>query len=80
MKSAHICIVVFFRLIAVCVILYGFFFTIATPFVLGAFGGSLGRLVDMLFRSLVLYLGSGLVLWFLSRPIAGLILRGLDRE
>ena len=79
MRSAYICIVIFFRVVAVCVALFGFFST-CSGLVLTSSAGS-GLSLPMIFiRLLLVYLVSAVVLWFLSRPIARVIVRDLDRE
>ena len=79
MKPAYIWIVVFFRVLAVCVALFGFF-SASSGLVLTSSAGSGLSLPMMFIRLLLVYLVWAVVLWFLSRPIARLILRGLDRE
>ena len=79
MKPAYIWIVVFFRVLAVCVALFGLF-SVGSGLVLASSAGS-GLTVPMMFiRLLLVYLAWAVVLWLLSRPIARLILRDLDRE
>ena len=80
MKSVYIWIVVFFRVIAVCFALFGFFSTVVSGVVLRSSAGSGLSLPMMFMRLLLVYLLSAVVLWFLSRPIAGVIIRDLDRE
>ncbi len=77
MKSAYIWIVVFFRVVAVCLALFGIFSCIS-GLVLASLTGAGLSLPMILLRLLLVYLLSALVLWFLSRPIARLIVRDLD--
>ncbi len=79
MKSVYTWIVVFFRVVAVCVALFGLLSTTSGLVVASSAGGGLS-LPMLLIRILLLYLASGLVIWVLSRPIARLIVRDLDRE
>ena len=79
MKPAYIWIVVFFRVVAVCLALFGFF-SASSGLVLTSLAGSGLSLPMMFIRLLLVYLVWAVVLWFLSRPIARLILRDLDRE
>ena len=79
MKSPYIWIVVFFRVVAVCVALWGGLSTIS-GLVLMSSGGSGLSLPAMLLRVLVVQWVFALVLWFFSRPIARLIVGDLDEQ
>ncbi len=79
MKSAYIWIVVFFRVLAICVALFGIF-SCFSSLVIASLAGAGLSLPMILLRLLVVYLLSALVLWFLSRPIARLIVRDFDGQ
>lgn len=78
MKIAYIWTVVFFRVIAVCLALFGFFNTSSTLVIASSAGAGLS-LPLMILRLLVVYLLWAIILWLLSAPIAGLIVRDLER-
>ncbi len=78
MKTPFVWIVVFFRVVAVCVALYGLFTTFSV-LVFASFSGG-GMSVPMMFlRLLLVYFVAAIVLWVLSRPLAGVITGDLDR-
>ena len=70
--AAYVAVVVFFRVAAVCAVLLGVFM-VAAPVLLTGFSASL-----LLLRVLLVYLGAALLLWILSKPIASLVVRGID--
>ena len=91
MKSIHNWIVVFFRVAALCVALYGLFSTIATGLaLLSFFPANLDgiathsdrppSLISLSVRMLLLYLASAATLWLVSRPAARLIVRDLKDD
>jgi hypothetical protein len=73
-EMAFVAVAVFFRTAAVLAALYGGFMML-TPLLMGGFGGSL-----ILLRFLIVYLGTAVVLWLLSKPLAALIVSGLGDE
>ncbi len=79
MKTAYIWIVVFFRVVAVCVALLGIFSAVSGLALASSAPAGLS-LPTMLIRVLVVYLVCALVVWFLSRPIARLIVADLDGQ
>ncbi len=79
MKSPYIWIAVFFRVVAVCVALFGCF-SVSTSFVVASSAGSGLNLPLMLMRFLFLYLLCAVILWLISRPVARFIVRDLDRD
>ena len=79
MRTAYIWIIVFFRVVAVCVALLGIFSAVS-GLVLASSAPAGISLPMMIIRLLLVYLVCALVLWFLSRPIARLIVADLDEQ
>lgn len=74
-EIASIGVTVVFRMAAVSVALIGAFLVLAPPLMMGVF-----PLSPILVRMVIIYFGAAVVLWLLAKPIASLVVRGLEDE
>ena len=74
--AAFIAVIVFFRTAAVCAAGFGSFMVLL-PLLVGLFSGGINGTLYLL-QIVIAYFLAAAVLWLFAKPIASLVVRGLD--